>query len=85
MTPDLPCQELVELVTAYIEDELDPDARRRFDDHLASCEGCRTYLGQMRRTVAMTGELREESVGPVMLQRLAAAFRDWRDQPPSPR
>lgn len=85
MTPDLPCQEFVELVTAYLEDELTPAARRRFDDHLEICEGCRTYLDQMRRTVAMTGELHEASVDPVMLQRLTAAFRGWRDQRPSAR
>lgn len=52
-------------------------ARARFDDHLGVCDGCRTYLGQMRRTVALTGSLRADDIDPLMLRRLAAAVRGW--------
>ena len=34
------CNELVELVTAYLDGALDPDTRARFDTHLLECEGC---------------------------------------------
>lgn len=77
MTADLACQELVELVTAYLEDTLPQDVRRRFDAHLEGCDGCSTYLEQMRQTVAWTGSLRTDDVDPVMMQRLLVAFRDW--------
>jgi anti-sigma factor RsiW len=36
------CQELVELVTAYLEGYLAPAERTRFEEHLATCSGCRT-------------------------------------------
>ena len=43
----MPCRELVELVTDYLEDRLSPADRARFEAHLAECEYCETYLDQM--------------------------------------
>jgi predicted anti-sigma-YlaC factor YlaD len=42
------CIVLVEAVTAYLDGVLAADDRVRFEAHLAGCEGCRTYLDQMR-------------------------------------
>jgi hypothetical protein len=75
---DLPCQELVELVTDYLEDRLPASQRARFDAHLAQCSGCRTYLEQMRQTVRALGRLTEESIEPAIKDRLLDAFRDWK-------
>ena len=75
---DLPCQELVELVTDYLEGRLSASERLRFEAHLTGCSGCRTYLEQMRQTVRALGRLSEESMEPEAKERLLAAFRDWR-------
>jgi anti-sigma factor RsiW len=75
---DLPCQELVELVTDYLEGRLPAPERVRFEAHLALCSGCRTYLEQMRQAVRALGRLAEGSIQPEAKQRLLAAFRDWR-------
>jgi anti-sigma factor RsiW len=75
---DLPCNELVELVTDYLEDRLDQPTRARFDAHLTGCQGCRIYLEQMRQTVRSLGRLTAESIRPEARQRLLAAFRDWK-------
>jgi anti-sigma factor RsiW len=77
-TDDLPCQELVELVTDYLEDRLPATERARFEAHLAICSGCRTYLEQMRQTIRSLGRLSEESIESDAKSRLLAAFRDWR-------
>jgi anti-sigma factor RsiW len=77
-TDDLPCQQLVELVTDYLEDRLSEPERIRFEAHLALCSGCRPYLEQMRQTIRALGRLAEESIEPEAKQRLLAAFRDWR-------
>jgi anti-sigma factor RsiW len=74
---DLPCSELVELVTEYFEGALPPAEVDRFEAHVAACPGCATYLEQMRITLAATRaagalESRPEVAG------LLAAFRDWR-------
>jgi predicted anti-sigma-YlaC factor YlaD len=77
-TNDLPCQELVELVTDYLEDRLPSSTRLRFDAHLAQCSGCRAYLEQMRQTIRTVGRLREESIQPEPRDRLLSVFRDWK-------
>ena len=56
MTPrDIACQELVELVTDYLEEALPPDEVAAIDQHLSDCEPCTRYLAQMRATVAALG------------------------------
>ena len=78
LTSDLTCAELVELVTEYFEGGLSTDARDRFEEHIAFCEGCEIYVDQMRKTIEVTGRLREDDL-PVELQaRLLDAFRGWR-------
>ena len=56
---DMPCQELVELVTSYLDDALPPADRARCDEHFRTCAGCRAYLAQMERVVGALGELRD--------------------------
>jgi len=75
---DLPCQELVELVTDYLEGRLPTPERLRFEAHLGICSGCRTYLEQMRQTVRALGRLPEELIEPEAKQRLLQVFRDWK-------
>jgi anti-sigma factor RsiW len=72
------CKELVELVTDYLEDALPPAERARFEEHLAICPGCVTYLEQIRTTVQTVGTLREESIPPSTRDELLRAFRDWK-------
>ena len=79
LSPDLVCRELVELVTDYLEGRLPARTRRRFERHLAKCEGCTAYVEQLRQTVAATGILRVEDLDPELRDRLLAAFRGWHD------
>ena len=53
---DLTCQELVELVTDYLEGALRSAERVRFEEHLTGgCAGCQAYLAQMRDIISMLG------------------------------
>jgi anti-sigma factor RsiW len=72
----LVCQEVVELVTAYLDDALDPAARARFEAHLEGCDGCATYLDQLRATVATVGKIRDEDLDPIYRMRLMDAFAE---------
>jgi anti-sigma factor RsiW len=72
------CQEVVELVTAYLEGALPADQTALFEKHLNFCEGCVWYVDQMRATVDTVGHLGEEDIPPETRSRLLAAFRDWR-------
>ena len=74
---EIACRELVEMVTDYLEDALTPADRARFDQHLDECGGCRAYLDQMRRTIAVTGRLSSEAISADSRERLLSAFREW--------
>jgi anti-sigma factor RsiW len=75
---ELSCQELVELVTDYLEGALPDGLRARFEEHVAHCTGCTTYLEQMRATIRATGTLSPESLSPEAERALLDAFRGWR-------
>jgi anti-sigma factor RsiW len=74
----LSCQELVELVTAYLDDALLPADRARFEAHIAGCDGCTGYLEQIRLTIAFTGRLAPEQLDPAAEATLLDVFRDWK-------
>lgn len=81
--PDhLSCKELVELVTAYLEGDLDEDERVRFEQHLASCDPCIVYVDQMRSTVCALGGLSEQNMEEPTKAALLAAFRAWKEKGP---
>ena len=78
MENKLSCQELVELVTDYLEGVLPPGECVRFEAHLTECDGCTRYLEQMRLTIAAVGHLSEESIEPAARADLLQLFRDWK-------
>ena len=73
----LTCHDVVEIISDYIEGALSPEDRRRVEEHLAVCEGCSTYLEQMRETIRLTGMLTEEQIPEEQRRDLLAAFRTW--------
>ena len=70
------CQEVVELVTDYLEGALSPDEAALFEQHLNFCDGCDWYVEQLRTTIATVGRIEQEEVPPAMRSKLLAAFRD---------
>ena len=78
ISEDLTCQELVELVTEYLDGSLAPGERDRFEQHVILCDGCAFHLDQMRTTIAVTGSLTEDSLTPAAQESLLSVFRDWK-------
>jgi len=76
---EITCQEIVEIVTEYLEGTLLPEDRVRFEQHLLTCDLCVMYLDQMRETIRIAGKLTEEALAPDQKEALVAAFRTWRD------
>jgi anti-sigma factor RsiW len=77
---ELVCQEIVELITDYLEGALSRSQRRRFDAHLAGCENCTEYLRQMRATIRLTGRLDVEDLTPAMREEFTELYRRWRSE-----
>lgn len=77
---ELTCEELVKLVTDYLEHVLLAPEVARFEAHLAGCTGCTNYLEQARQTIDVTGHLAEDSLSPTARDELLSAFRRWKEE-----
>jgi anti-sigma factor RsiW len=76
---EMACQELVEVITDYLEGTLPQLDRTRFETHLASCPSCQEYVEQMRALVRLSGKLTAKSLEPETVDSLLIAFRRWKD------
>jgi anti-sigma factor RsiW len=74
----LVCQEVVELVTDYLEGALSTADQRRFEAHLAGCPHCTEYLAQIRETIRLAGRLAPQDLTPDMRTDLTDLYRRWR-------
>jgi anti-sigma factor (TIGR02949 family) len=72
------CQEMIEVITNYLDGAMPPDERQRFERHLSYCAGCSTYVDQMRETIRQTGTVPRESLPPALRERIVAQFRTWK-------
>lgn len=76
---ELRCQELIELVTDYLEATMLPVDQLRFEQHLARCDACASYLSEIRKTIKASATLGQEWITPTAKAQLLAAFRTWKD------
>ena len=53
MDPLITCKELVDFLTAYLENELESSKRREFDRHLAVCPSCIHYIETYKATILL--------------------------------
>jgi anti-sigma factor RsiW len=85
MTTDtyaLSCQELVELVTEYLEDALSAIDLQRFERHISGCDACTAYIEQLRAVIRVTGTITTDDLSPEAERELLSAFRDWASTSP---
>lgn len=75
---EIPCQQVVELISDYLEGALPARDRRRLEHHLTGCPHCSAYLAQMRETLRLTGRLVPEDLSPEMRHELSEVYRRWR-------
>jgi anti-sigma factor (TIGR02949 family) len=47
------CRELIDFLAAYLDGELDPETRERFERHLSVCKSCVDYLASYRETIRL--------------------------------
>jgi anti-sigma factor RsiW len=72
------CQELVELVTDYLDGALSELDRARFEEHIALCPMCQVHLEQLRLTIRELRSLRESDIDPDVLAEMQERFRSWK-------
>ena len=72
----LTCQQVVELVTDYLEGSLGWRDRRRFEKHLRACDACSRYIEQMRETLDLLGAVPVDTLSAEAQSTLLDAFRE---------
>jgi predicted anti-sigma-YlaC factor YlaD len=78
------CDEIVELVSEYLEHALDPVDTEAIEQHVVICAACADYIAQMQSTLALAGSLRhEDALDEAGFEPLLRLFRHSiaRDQP----
>jgi predicted anti-sigma-YlaC factor YlaD len=75
---DIPCRQIVEMVTDYLEGALSSENVSIVEAHLALCDGCATYFDQVRATIQVTGTVEADDIPPDVLGPLLDAFRNLR-------
>lgn len=78
---DVRCQEVVEILTDYLEDAMPTRQRIRLEQHLVICAACRTYLHQLRAAIELAGRTAQAHVDdppPEVADSLLHLFRSWR-------
>ena len=56
------CSEIKELISLFIDDELTPDERMEFEEHIAGCEECRNELDELTEIVGFCRATTEEEL-----------------------
>jgi hypothetical protein len=72
------CKEVVDLTAEFVEGAMPREQAARFEMHLNFCDGCYTFIDQIRATAASAARLPEEHVPEETKTKLLAAFRDWK-------
>ena len=77
---DLVCQQAIELLTDYLENNLSRRQRRRLKGHLRACPNCSNYLEQIRITIRLTGAMEPEELTPDAVDDLTELYQRWRQE-----
>ena len=69
------CEQVVDIVSDYLEGLVDDAMRGEIEAHLALCPGCDEYLRQMRSTLRTLGHIPLDTLSDSAKDALTAAFR----------
>lgn len=77
----LSCRQVSDFLALYLDDELDPAVRRRFERHISLCANCAALLNQYRTTVELVRRSGAElpDPPPELVERTLDFLRDQPD------
>jgi anti-sigma factor RsiW len=76
------CREVIGFLMDYLGGELEPERREAFEEHLAECPSCVSYLASYRATIELARGSAEAAppLSEPVARRLAEAIRAVRGQ-----
>ena len=69
------CRELVEQLLEFVAEELTPEDRQRFREHLCSCPPCGVLVETYQITIRLSRQLPRHPLPPRLQERLREALR----------
>lgn len=77
------CQQLVDFIARYRDNDLSPDERDEFEQHLAACTSCSAYLKTYEQTILLAKASADEPVPPEVPESLVKAILAAQSKRPS--
>lgn len=64
------CDEVIQLLTDYVDGELEPESQQQLESHFGACPTCENFLKSFRATIEMAGSVRCEDIPEEVSERL---------------
>lgn len=77
------CDEVIQLLTDYVDAELDEESRQLLDRHFGACPNCDNFLKSFRATIEMTGTFRCDDIPEEVSNRLQTFLTEQLNRPES--
>jgi anti-sigma factor RsiW len=74
LAPYITCQQLIDFIGAYRDNELPAAERAEFERHLGVCPSCVAYLSTYEKTVLLARRSRSDEVPPDVPEALIEAI-----------
>lgn len=68
------CHQIVELLSAYLDEDLDKETMGHMDAHLSECRPCVFYVDTFRRMIAASGQIPTIETIPAELRERLHSF-----------
>jgi hypothetical protein len=72
------CREVVDVAAEYVEGALPAQEATLFELHLNFCDGCFTFIDQIRQASTLARRVTEDELPEPLRIDLLQAFRDWK-------
>jgi anti-sigma factor RsiW len=72
------CREVVDVASEYVEGTLSAEEATQFELHLNFCDGCDTFIDQIRQAASLSQRVVEDELPEELRVDLLQAFRDWK-------
>lgn len=66
------CDDVIQLLTDYIDGELEPEAQAQLDQHFKVCPPCVSFLETFKVTIELTGTFKCEDIPEDVSRKLHA-------------
>jgi anti-sigma factor RsiW len=76
---DIVCRQAVALASDYLEGALTRRQRRRFERHLAACDGCDAYLAQLGESINASRSVEPAQLDAETVEGLVDLFHRYRE------